>query len=58
MNEDEDDESKKRVKKSKIEGKKSHFRMWLGLLYTWEFFIEFVILIAHPIPYYDYIFKV
>jgi hypothetical protein len=50
--------AKLRAKKTKIEGRKSHFRKWLGLLCTWEFFIEFVILIAHPFPYYDSIFKI
>jgi hypothetical protein len=37
---------------------KSNFQKWLELINTWEFYFEFTILAIHPIPYYEYAFKI
>lgn len=31
--------------------KNSHFKMFIGLIFTWEFLFEFTILLVHPPPY-------
>ncbi len=36
----------------------SHFRKWLKQLYKTEFILQFMILIVHPLPYYDSEYKI
>lgn len=37
---------------------KSNLRKFFELINTWEFLFEFTILAIHPIPYYEYPFKI
>ena len=46
-------EQKRLAKQAAYTGPPSNFSKFLSLVFTWEFFIEFIILAIHPIPGYE-----
>lgn len=52
------DRRRSTVKKMVHSGGQSNIQKWVKLLCTWEFFIEFMILAVHPLPYIEHEYNV
>ena len=52
--ESEDGLEKKKVNIVSERARESHLKKWIRLLCSWEFLMEFLILVIHPLPYVEY----